>query len=209
MTYTSVYENPRVYFKAKSEITRYIEENYKDALILEGVSYSSKMGSYLGKVRDKDDSRCKSFIEYHHNSGRIYDDYHFRTITGMEDEITTTISTLISTSCDIPRDKVRIAPHLETPKFKYRMFDKHDPNNPVDLNISVKVSYANMDKFSEDACKILNTLYATKLKFKNIELYSFTPEDGNRAYCLSLNESEKASSLEDIKKTAYVKWMGK
>ena len=209
MTYTSIYGNPAVYFKAKSEITRYIEENYKDVLNLESVSYSSKMSAYVGQVTDKDDSRCKSFIEYHPNSGKFYDDYQFRTMVNMEDELRVTIATLINASLGIPSEKISIALQIEIPEFKYRMFDKHDPNNPANLDLTVEVNYANIDEFSKDAYRILSVLYTSKLNFKKIVLYSFTPEDGNKAYYISLKEGEKATSLGDVKKTVQVKWMGK
>lgn len=205
MMYTSFYGNPGEYFKAKAEITGYIDKNYRDVLHLEGISYSSKMQGYIGRVTEKDDSRNKSYIGYYGNTGNIEDDYHFRTRLSMEDQLRVAIATLVSASSGIPAEKLKIDPQVEIPPFKYRMSDKYNPAEPVGLTVSIANKYASLEEFTRDAYSIIKSLYSPNLTFTKIELYSFTPEDGNKSYHIIVKEGEKISSLEDVKKLAYIK----
>lgn len=205
MMYTSSYGNPAEYFKAKAEITKYIDQNYKDVLHLEGISYSSKMQGYIGRVTEKGDSRYKSYITYYGNTGHIEDDYHFRTKGSMEDHLRVAIATLVSASSGIPAEKLHLNPQIEIPPFKYKMSDKYNPAEPIRLDVSIAEKYASLDDFTRAAYSIIKSLHGSNLSFTKIELYSFTPEDGDKSYHIIVNEGEKISSLEDVKKLAYVK----
>lgn len=103
-------KNSAEYEKAKAEISTYIERNYADVLILDDVSYNSKLDGYVGKVSEINDKRNKSFIAYFAISGDIADDYHYRTMTSMEDELRITIEALITSSGDISAESLQITP---------------------------------------------------------------------------------------------------
>lgn len=205
MMYTSFYGNPVEYFKAKAEITKYIDQNYKDVLHLEGISYSSKMQGYIGRITEKGDSRYKSYIAYYGNTGNIEDDYHFRTRSSMEDHLRGAIATLVSASSGIPAEKLQIDPQIKIPPFKYKMSDRYNPAEPIGLDVSITNKYASLEEFTRDAYSIIKSLYSSNLTFTEIELYSFTPEDGDKSYHIIVKEGEKISSLEDVKKLAYIK----
>jgi hypothetical protein len=203
--YSTLFKNPVEYFKAKGEIERYIEEHYKDNLILEKVSYNSKMSGYVGLVTDKNDTRYQSFIAYYPNVGQIEDDYHFRTKTKMEEQLQVTITTLAAAASGIPSEKMHASPIIEIPKYKYRITDKYNPEDPIKLDLTLKVPFANIDDFCDSVYKILSSLYDSKLYFNNMQIYSFTPENGDKSYTLTLREEQKITSLEEVKKAAYIK----
>ncbi|MCX7709342.1 MAG: hypothetical protein N2484_05775 [Clostridia bacterium] len=210
MAYISTtYGNLSHYFTAKEEISKYIDQHYKDVLILEKVRYSSKMMAYVGRVKDKNDSSIMSYIAYYANTGDIEDDYRYRIQGRMEDDLRATLTTLISSSCNISAESLQISPLLEIPSFKYRMSDKYTGAEPITLNLSISTKYKSKEDFGNDAYKILRCLDNSNLKFKKINIYSFTPEDGDRAYDILLEVGEKITSLEEVQKRATIKYMGK
>lgn len=194
------------YDEAKLKISEFIKLHYSDVLILDDVSYNSKQSSYIGRVSEVNDRTNKSFVEYFPYSGYIYNDYHYRTITKIEDKLRIVLETLITTSSHISEDILQIDPIIEVPLFKYTMADEFDPDIPIQLRLRIKSEYADIDKFSRDTYKILNSLYSSSLKFKTIEIYSLIPNDGNKSYYFIAEDNEKDYSLESVEELAFIRF---
>lgn len=157
------------------------------------------MRAFVGQITDKYESRNKSFVAYHSNTGFIEDDYYFRIMVNMEDNLRATITTLVNSSTGISAEKIIAVPMLDISKYKY------NPEEHIGLDMSIKDYFKSKEDFSVVAYKILDSLYSSKLNFKKIEIYSFTPENGDEAYTPTLDGPTKPSSLEEVKKMVYIK----
>lgn len=80
------------------------------------------------------------------------------------------------------------------------MSDEYDSDIPIELSIEIKSSYTDIEKFSEDAYKILSKLYSSSLHFKVIDLYSFIPEDENKSYHFQMEKGEKSIPKKRLRK---------
>ncbi|WP_028309117.1 hypothetical protein [Desulfitibacter alkalitolerans] len=86
------------------------------------------------------------------------------------------------------------------------MSNEIETDIPIELNVEIKNSYSDLDKFSLDVYKILNSLYSSSLKFTKIEIYSFFPGDGDKLYFFYTEDTEKTYSLEEVMEIVYVKY---
>lgn len=193
------------YKKAKAEISKYIETHYGNDLILDEVSYNSKLGAYVANVRGLNNTMTKSFIAYFPNTGNIEDDYQYRVITRIEDELKLKLEALVTSSIDISTDSLQITPIIQE-SLTLNMSNEIETDIPIELNVEIKNSYSDLDKFSLDVYKILNSLYSSSLKFTKIEIYSFFPSDGDKLYFFYTEDTEKTYSLEEVMEIVYVKY---
>lgn len=216
--YNGMFGNPISYIKSKSEIKTYIDENYKDILTIEDISYNLKNNSYIANVVDKNYGLQDSTIEYYMTTGYIGDYYHFNTKMNMEDEVKSFIENLIIQNTKLKRNNLSIDLNIDIEKFKYRIYDKYTLKEPIDISICLQpnydintgkkyddsnVLYKTKEEFCKDTYDIVQILKNTKYKFSNVEIYSYL-EDGNSNYRIILDKNMNINSLNDVENNTII-----
>lgn len=196
--YTSLFGNPISYFKAKHEITKYINEKYQDSIKLniDSISYNTKMNGFGAKVSHEAEGNIGSYI-YYHNTGNISDYYQFDIKKNMEEEVKNTITMLIAQNTKFDINDISVEPSIDIKEFKYSLVDNYSGMEAIDLKINISLPfvkepkyYNNEEEFRKDVEIILNELVKIDFNFNSIEIYSYR-EDGNSSYSYRLDSNQQ------------------
>jgi hypothetical protein len=210
--YAETWGTPLGYLGAKSNIERYIDENYEGRLQIESIKrIFLKMSGYEATVVQIDDRRNKSTI-YYGNHDYISDDYHWQTTENMMEQVQTVLITLIENQTDLTDYAINLKSDMSIPIAKYNLNDRFSGEEPVNVEIqlqpgyswkekkgqdSVPKVYKNEEAFLEDAYKVIAVLQNVGYQYANIRVYYYL-EDGNTTYEIVLQDNETISTVQEL-----------
>lgn len=215
------FSNPIEYSKAKKNIQKYIDDTYDGNLIIDKITYSSKMNDYFAYVYRTKNPRDTEIIVY--NSGHIGDGYHSQIEEDQGRQAMQILVGMIKQRTDIPVADIDLHASVNLPHNKYIPRDMYLGEEPIFVDIKLipnsvedryeykekygkfpeRHSYEDIEAFCKEVYKILGVLKEINYPYKGIKIESYLP-DGNRAYTIEIADGVIINSMSDLLESAYI-----